>query len=285
MTVKIKLRKVNVCKQYFFLLEEDSWMNANRMSLLNSLFSIINENNESDSDYILAHYFLDHYHELDQLNIYEVAEECFVSRSSVRRFCKSIGFENFLTLKNEFSMYDDKFQAHMEFAERDNFRKSLTEEINEMIKELDWRMDTREVYNIAKQIHDSRRTIFLTTGGPAGIVREFQQSMIFNKKVIYLISELYSDNELLLNLNEDDFLITISNSGIFAYASYPLIAESNAQKTLITLRRDPIFNKWYDKVYHLSSEDKSKNGVNVYGKYGVSYMLDVIYSEYTKNFK
>lgn len=262
----------------------DNGLKANRISLLHSLFSIINENDESDSNYVLAHYFLNHYHELDQLNIYDVADECFVSRASIRRFCKSIGYENFLGLKHEFSTYDDRYQSYMKHAKKENFRQSLTNEINEMIKELDRRMNTREVYNIAKQIKDSSHTVFLTTGTSAGFVKEFQQSMIFNKKMIYLVSELYSDNELLLNLSEDDFLITISNTGTFAYASFPLISESKSQKTLITLRRDPIFNEWYDKVYHLSAEDKSKSDINVYGKYGVSYMLDVIYSEYTKNF-
>lgn len=259
-------------------------MKANRLSLLHSLFSIINENDKDDSNYVLAHYFLDHYHKLDKLNIYDVAITCYVSRSSVRRFCKSIGYENFLDLKNEFSTYDDRHQSYMHYAKQDQFRQSLTAEINDMIIELNQRMHTHEVYHIAKQIKESHRTIFLTTGTSAGFVREFQQSMIFNKKVIHLVSELYSDNELLQDLNENDFVITISNTGTFAYASYPLIENSNAQKTLITLRRDPIFNKWYDKIYHLSAVDKSVNGTNVYGKYGVNYMLDIIYSTYTQAF-
>jgi len=97
------------------------------MSLLNSLFSIINEGDVNDSNYIIAHYFLEHYHELDRLNLHAVAEACFVSRSSIRRFCRSIGFENFLSLKSEFSTYDDSLQAHMKFAEKENFRRTLTE--------------------------------------------------------------------------------------------------------------------------------------------------------------
>lgn len=259
-------------------------MKANRISLLHSLFSIINENEENDSNYVLAHYFLNHYHELNSLNIYDVADKCFVSRSSVRRFCKSLGYENFLDLKNEFSTYDDQNQSYMKYAKRVNYRELLTSEINEMIKELNKRMDTREVYNIAEKMKNSRHIVFLTSGTLAGYVKDFQQSMIFNKKVINVVSELYSDNKLLNKLDERDYLITISTTGTFAYASYPLIAESEAHKTLITLRRDPIFNRWYDKIYHLSAEDRSQSGENVYGKYGINYMLDIIYSEYTSHF-
>ncbi|MEN2768166.1 MurR/RpiR family transcriptional regulator [Ornithinibacillus xuwenensis] len=174
-------------------------MKANRISLLHSLFSVINENDENDTNYVLAHYFLNHYHELSHLNIYEVSEACFVSRSSVRRFCKSIGYENFLDLKHEFSSYDDRYESYMRYAKRDNYRETLTKEINEMIIELDKRMDTREVYEIAKRIRDSRQTVFLTSGTTAGFVRDFQESMVFNKKVISLVSELYSDNPCYYN--------------------------------------------------------------------------------------
>lgn len=259
-------------------------MKANRLSLVHSLFSIINENDENDTNYVLAHYFLNHYHELNSLNIYDISEECFVSRSSVRRFCKSIGYENFLDLKKEFSSYDDRYQSYMQYANRDNYRERLTQEINEMIIELDQRMDTREVYEIARRMKESRHTVFLTSGTTAGLVRDFQESMVLNKKVISLVSELYSDNPLLHNLNEDDYLITISNTGTFAYASYPLVEHTKAYKTLITLKRDPLFNRQYDKIYHLSAVDRSDKGENVYGKYGISYMLDIIFSEYTRKF-
>lgn len=74
-------------------------MKINRLSLLNSLFNVLNENNQGDPYLILAEYFLEHYHELSRLNIYDVAADCFVSRSSIRRFCQAIGYENSSRLK------------------------------------------------------------------------------------------------------------------------------------------------------------------------------------------
>lgn len=259
-------------------------MNINRLSLLNSLFSIINENNQESSNYVIANYFLRHYHQLSELNIYDVAAECFVSRSSVRRFCISIGFENFLDLKNAFKEYDDKYSYYMKHSNRENYRESLTKEINEMIVELDKRMNIDEVDKIADRIYKSKKVVFLTSGSSMSTIQEFQQSMIFHGKIINIVSDLYTDKPFISTLDKNDIIITISAMGNFAMASREYVLQSNAYKILITVNRDKEFKKWYDKVYHLSSIDRSNEGRSVYEKYGISYMFDIIYSAYVRKY-
>ncbi|ETA80406.1 MurR/RpiR family transcriptional regulator [Youngiibacter fragilis] len=258
-------------------------MRINRLSLLNSLFSVINENNQDDSYFVLAHYFLVHYHELSDLNIYDVADDCFVSRSSVRRFCQSIGYDNFKDLKTEFNEYDDQLNYYMQFADREDFRQCLTNEIDEMIGELDRRMNTEEVGKIAERLHDSRYVVFLTSDASTSRIKEFQQSMILSNRIVRIISEAYTDNTLLSMLNEKDYLITISASGKFADASEEIVKRCCAYKSLVTLNRDPKYNDWYDKVYHLSAKDRSK-GKSVYGRYGIDYMFDVVFSHYIRKY-
>lgn len=257
-------------------------MNINRLSLLSSLFSVVNDNNEQDSNYVLAHYFLEHYHGLSELNIYDVAEDCYVSRSSVRRFCKSIGYENFLELKKGFNNYDDQYSYYMSHSNRENYREKLTREINEMIKELDERMNAEEVDKIAECLHRSRHIVFLTSDTSTSIIEEFQKSMIFFGKVIRIISDMYTDKSFINSLDERDVVITISSTGTFASALGDYLSECNAYKILVTVNRDKELGTFYDKVYHLSAEDRSNQGRSVYGKYGISYMFDVIYSAYLR---
>lgn len=259
-------------------------MNINRMSLLGSLFSVINDNNQEDSSYILANYFLENYHKLSELNIFDVAEECYVSRSSVRRFCKSIGYENFLELKKQFKEYDDQYDCYMNHSNRDNYRERLTCEINEMIKELDVRMNIDEVDKIIKGIYESRYIVFLTSDTSTSIIQEFQKSMIFFGKVIRIISDMYTDKALISSLDERDMLFVISASGTFAKASRDYVENSKAKKILVTVNRSKEFKDWYDKIYHLSATDRSDDGRSVYGKYGITYMFDVIYSAYLRKY-
>lgn len=260
-------------------------MNINRMSLLGSLFSVINENNQEDSNYVLAHYFLDNYHQLSELNIFNVAEECYVSRSSVRRFCKSIGYENFVELKKQFKEYDNQYNHYMIHSNRDNYRERLTNEINEMIKELDKRMNVDEVEKIVEDIHKSRYVVFLTSDTSTAVVQEFQKSMIFFGKVIKIVSDMYTDKSLISSLDDRDVLFVISSTGTFAKASKEYLTENKAKKILITVNREKEFKEWYDKIYHLSAKDRSNDGRSVYGKYGISYMFDIIYSAYVRKYE
>lgn len=259
-------------------------MRINRLSLLNSLFSVLNNNSPEDSNYTLAMYFLEHYHKLSELNIYDVASECFVSRSSVRRFCQSIGYENFLDLKTEFREYDDQYAHYMSHMDRPDYREKLTQEINEMIIELNQRMNHEEVEKIVDRIHDSRFVVFLTSDTSTTTIKEFQQAMVFHGKIIYMISDAYTENTLITKLDHRDYLITISITGTFANACRDYISQNTAYKALVTVNRDDKFRKQYDRVYHLSAIDRIHEGRTVYGKYGISYMFDIIYSLYVRKY-
>lgn len=260
-------------------------MKINRMSLLNSLFSIMNEGCEEDSGYILARYFLEHYSELGSANIYDVAADCFVSRSSVRRFCRLIGYDNFLELKKDFKEYNHLYSRFVTHADCENYRTILTNEIENMIKELDKRMNNEETIRIVERIHDSNKVVFLATDTSASFIKQFQQSMIFGGKIIYLISNDFGNNSLLSKMEKEDYLVTVSASGTFAAASLDYIAGCKAFKSLITVNRDALFKEHYDKVYHLSANNHTQEAFSVYGSYGISYMLDIIFSQYIYRYK
>lgn len=258
-------------------------MHINRLSLINSLTSMINENNQDDAYFTLAYYFLQHYHELSDLNIYDVAAQCYVSRSSVRRFCQAIGYENFKDLKKEFREYDDQLHYFMANADKEDYREWLTNEINVMMKELDQRMNTSEINVIVDKIHHSKEVVFLTSDTSTMSVKEFQRSMVLCGKIIRIVSDTYVDNELLQNLNEHDYLVTVSATGQFAMAAKEIVESTKAYKVLITVNRSKELEQSYDKVYHLSAKDHSMEK-SVYGKYGIDYMLDILFSIYVKKY-
>ena len=70
-------------------------MGLNILRLLNSLISLINDGEENSSDVVIAKYLLENYNQLQNLNIYDVAEKCYVDRSTIRRLAKKLGFDNF----------------------------------------------------------------------------------------------------------------------------------------------------------------------------------------------
>ena len=78
----------------------------NKYGLLNALLNIINTYEEDSSKVVIAKYLLSNFSNINQINIYDAAEECAVSRASIRRFNQDIGFENFWNLKQEKLEYE-----------------------------------------------------------------------------------------------------------------------------------------------------------------------------------
>ena len=70
-------------------------MEINNLGLLNSLSSIINSEKLDNIDYVLANYILKNLYRISNISILEITEECFTSRSAVRRFCLRLGYDNF----------------------------------------------------------------------------------------------------------------------------------------------------------------------------------------------
>lgn len=61
--------------------------------------SIIASEEEGSVNCQIANYILDHLDELQDITISELAHKCFVSNSSISRFCRDIGLEDFSELK------------------------------------------------------------------------------------------------------------------------------------------------------------------------------------------
>ena len=65
---------------------------------MQKLIDYASSSNLDHTSGILAYYLLLNYSKLEKLTLKIVTEECFVSVSSVRRFCRKLGYDNFSDL-------------------------------------------------------------------------------------------------------------------------------------------------------------------------------------------
>lgn len=69
------------------------------------LLGVIEKEDPGSTDYIIADYILHNVYELGKCSSLELAQGCNVSKSSISRFCRNIGLEDFFTLKVLISTY------------------------------------------------------------------------------------------------------------------------------------------------------------------------------------
>ena len=264
-------------------------------SLLNVLCSVINSSEYSSLDSMLAHYLIDNFERISELNIYDVASQCYCTRKSVSRFCNKIGFPSFSALKNYSIRYKHIQWQNLNRLNVPDFKNSLMNQIDSVMENINLCIDRGELDEMADLIHKSDSIMFLTDDSNRSLLSSFQRSMTYCHKVVKIVSntlggdsmlknmfELYKKNSNLIldSLGEEDLIITISITGYFASATKDIISLLNAKTVLVTLNHDLSTFKAYDRIYYLSEEDHAHEGINAYSVYGLNYYLDNLLSIY-----
>lgn len=131
-----------------------------RFNLLTSLLSILNHENEKSTSFLLAKYFLDNFHRLKTLSIYKVSAECFVSRSSIQRFVKQIGYDRFTSLKNsvrKIAIHQESFILYTDHADFENY---MTTGINEMTADISHIFKQSKIHRLIEKFIILRGLLF-----------------------------------------------------------------------------------------------------------------------------
>lgn len=71
------------------------------MRLRDKLYTYLNNNYDRDTGYTIAHYLLENINHISDVSIYTVSKECNVSQATVSRFCRKMGYEDFLAFRDE----------------------------------------------------------------------------------------------------------------------------------------------------------------------------------------
>lgn len=269
----------SVLKQF----RKDDKVAIYKLTLINNLLKIINETEQDNPNYVLAKYFLEHYLELRDANIYTVADDCYVSRSSVRRFCISLGYDNFKSLKDEFKEFSHEYNYFMELQQGHvsvEAYAAWTEEILKKVpQEVENNVGPKYYDKLVERIYKSPTTVLLSSYSSNMVLLEFQRPLVLSGKIINVMSNNNVDEDFLMSLNENDCLIVVSTSGQFANEITELIDNIDSYKALITTSKKVKFIEEYDNVYYLSDQDHS-NEKSIQGKYGLIYLFDMLYHTY-----
>ena len=85
-------------------------------NLVIMLLSTINSEPKDSNNYKIAKYIIEHLRELEDCTLSQLAKNCYVSNSSISRFCRDIGFSDFNELRIQVARIPIAYQkAHNKF--------------------------------------------------------------------------------------------------------------------------------------------------------------------------
>lgn len=257
------------------------------LNLINDLCAIVNTDTPTSPDTVLARFFLDNYHQISELSVYDIADSCLVSRSSIHRFCQRLGYQNFKDMKADFNAVSTQYDYFMKLAGRDDFVIYMQLEMMKMIVDLNEQITKDILERLATRIHDSKEVILISSYSEKSYLQKFQRPLVLSGKIIRVFCDHFEEDDLqysfLKKLDKDSFVIVISAKGIYAANMDEIIRSIPAYKALVTSSYRDDIEDGYDEVYHLSRDDYT-NLKSVYSEYGICFFFDILYSTYLRKY-
>ncbi|MDD5799155.1 MAG: hypothetical protein PUD09_00690, partial [Coriobacteriales bacterium] len=223
---------------------------------------------------------------LDQLNIYDVMDSCFVSRSGVRRFCQSIGFENFSEIKassGEWQLFRHYFLSYprLEGAGSHN----LCQDLDALYGQIDLLLDAQEVKVVLDALHRCDQLVLFSADSSSMSLVEFQCAMAMEGRIVQLITESSPAADAIRELGPNDLLLTVSTSGAFVRRQQAQIRDSGAFKVYVTATQAQELEQLFDTVLAMAQDVRRPSPLHrMYASYGVAYLFDRLFSAYAHRY-
>lgn len=247
-------------------------------NLLYSLNDELDKNDTGSVNFVLARYFIKNFERIPESNIYQMAEDCNVSRASIRRFSIAMGFENFAEMKKVIGRHLPKVISIPD----KNYRELLTGNLIRIANELDERMNTHEIDVICNRIKQAKKVVILASRTSMSNAKDFQIELASKGKLTYIVSDDSINSMIFNDFESNDYVITLSVSGLFAQSVSAKLKQIHCIKDLITVNRLDDFSTVFDHVYFMSHLDHSTNP-DIYRAYGLHYFLDIIQNHFMKD--
>ncbi|MBE6103825.1 MAG: MurR/RpiR family transcriptional regulator [Erysipelotrichaceae bacterium] len=259
-------------------------------NILTSLLSIMNQNDESNVDCVLAKYLLEHLDEIPRLSIYDLADACYVSRSSIHRFVRSCGYESFREFKKASVDADMHRRRFIQYTDFTDYPVHLKYQTMQMMDDVTRIADSEEMSRTIEAIHDSKEVVFLVADDSSSPIRVFQQQMTAVNKIVRVLTSSNTNLSMIDSLTDRDLLVVCSISGNFAIMINDDVRDLATKKILLTTNRTTLFSSSYDTIFYLSSYrfSASSNLVasqNIYTAYSLSYFLDLLFHFYYEKYQ
>ena len=101
----------------------------------------------------IAAYLLEHLDEVRNTSIKELARKCFVSPSSISRFCRDMGLNDFAELRELISETDLKFEVGSQAEDSEKQKKDYVDQVLEGISRVGNSLDMVQVEKLVNDIH------------------------------------------------------------------------------------------------------------------------------------
>ncbi|MEG0328350.1 MAG: SIS domain-containing protein [Erysipelothrix sp.] len=248
-----------------------------------ALLSYINCSFRDDLYYVLALNLLKIGEEIKNLTIDKAAQTCFVSPSTVSRFCRNLGFNNFIEFKEGFDQHNLITNYSKSFLNdiRENPREAALvhwNDINFLTENQIKSLDLVKIDRILSKIYDKKNVVFLGHQFLHFYGSYFQQNLQYFNKTTYSFFQDVDQVSFLTNTEDPTYVIIFSLGGTYLNNNPQMIdvlRKENIETVVFTQNEHSSLINFCDDTFFLEG-----NNTNDIGKYSLLFLIDMMVMRY-----
>lgn len=257
-------------------------------SVSERLLNYVNTTPQHDVNFSIAVTMLQHYSQLSTMSAEEIADLCHVSKASISRFCRYLGFDHFkefrhylgesISLNSDYSRSFFEMLCADRWAAMDRYQNQLTDNMHATFA----RENLEKLPEMVRIMHASRRVAFFSHHFLWDVGRHMQNKFL----VMGLYMEQYFDYtsqlECARSLGPQDaaLICTVGGSYPTRYSNiWNALETSGSQLLIITQNRSSAY--WNNASCVLNCGSTNQNDV---GKYSALLAADLLVMHYLRQY-
>jgi len=188
-------------------------------NLLYRLLILLNDQDYDSVDYHIAMRMLQHYHELSDMTISEVAAMCNVAKSTISKVIRKLGYEDYADFRSAAPFQENKYgfdlNYNMNIAQfiEDKGISAYAEIIQRDISCTLQCLEEKSVNRLAEALVTYPKVVAMGLMFSETAALDLQEKLAYNGKFVVTSMSDLKQERLLEQIDEETLLIIYSNSG------------------------------------------------------------------------
>ncbi|WP_321388336.1 MurR/RpiR family transcriptional regulator [uncultured Enterococcus sp.] len=220
------------------------------------LLATLNSEPVGTNDYRISRFILSNLKEMHGYNISQLAQACFVSNSSVSRFCRKIGFRDFNELKHQFFQWTDigskkfAYPGYRTEALKDTYIDGIIENLL-LLKES---ISAQELHQLAKDILSFPKVAAFGSLHSQSVVLNLQTDLLTSGIVMDTRTRFQEQLEYIEEADSETLILLFSRGGShlkrFLIHDLQLSKNNRPKIVMVTANRGFKTNKYIDQFIY-----------------------------------
>lgn len=187
--------------------------------LYNRLLAVINDENPDSTYYHVALCMLKHIDHLQALSIIQLAQLCAVSKSTISKFIRFIGCEDFSEFRYAAPFQVNRYHSEFEYVSNvmdymeENSIEALIDAFQTDLKATLERLDWQVVDRLMEDLWSYKNVGIFGHDFSESAALNFQLKLAYNKKFVVTNLNDLKQSHYIRNAKEDALIVVMSDSG------------------------------------------------------------------------